>query len=64
MNDAAVRLGYLADTVRLLYPGPGSPRAYTVLPHARPDENTLFACHRDPPVSPQGIFRAGGNHET
>ncbi|MED7929642.1 hypothetical protein SMD20_35760 [Nonomuraea sp. LP-02] len=34
MNDAAVRLGYLADTVRLLYPGPGSPRAYTVLPHA------------------------------
>ncbi|GAB2946963.1 hypothetical protein ACFMQL_09495 [Nonomuraea fastidiosa] len=33
MNDAAVRLGYLADTVRLLYPGAGSPRAYTVLPH-------------------------------
>ncbi|SDI84425.1 hypothetical protein [Nonomuraea jiangxiensis] len=34
MNDAAVRLGYLAETVRLLYPGSGSPRAYTVLPHA------------------------------
>ncbi|TMR97642.1 hypothetical protein [Nonomuraea basaltis] len=34
MNDADVRLGYLAETVRLLYPGPGSPRAYTVLPHA------------------------------
>ncbi|MEV1169378.1 hypothetical protein [Nonomuraea sp. NPDC049784] len=34
MNDAAIRLGYLAETVRLLYPGPGSPRAYTVLPHA------------------------------
>ncbi|MFC4008319.1 hypothetical protein ACFOY2_13895 [Nonomuraea purpurea] len=33
MNDASVRLGYLAETVRLLYPGPGSPRAYTVLPH-------------------------------
>ncbi|SEG99103.1 hypothetical protein SAMN05444920_112226 [Nonomuraea solani] len=33
MNDAAVRLGYLAETVRLLYPGSGSPRAYTVLPH-------------------------------
>ncbi|MEV0230068.1 hypothetical protein [Nonomuraea sp. NPDC050786] len=34
MNDAAIRLGYLAETVRLLYPGPGTPRAYTVLPHA------------------------------
>ncbi|MEV4175606.1 hypothetical protein [Nonomuraea sp. NPDC049709] len=34
MSDAAVRLGYLAETVRLLYPGSGSPRAYTVLPHA------------------------------
>ncbi|TDC11101.1 hypothetical protein E1267_01330 [Nonomuraea longispora] len=33
MTDAAVRLGYLAETVRLLYPGPGSPRPYTVLPH-------------------------------
>lgn len=34
MNDAAVRLSYLAQTTRLLYPGAGSPRAYTVLPHA------------------------------
>ncbi|GAA3673948.1 hypothetical protein GCM10022224_042840 [Nonomuraea antimicrobica] len=34
MNDAAVRLGYLADTVRLLYPGTGAQRAYTLLPHA------------------------------
>ncbi|WP_188192638.1 hypothetical protein [Nonomuraea sp. SYSU D8015] len=34
MNDAAVRLDYLAETVRLLYPGSGSPRAYTLLPHA------------------------------
>ncbi|MEW9554199.1 hypothetical protein [Nonomuraea sp. NPDC050783] len=34
MSDAAVRLDYLADTVRLLYPGSGAPRAYTVLPHA------------------------------
>ncbi|MFD0470098.1 hypothetical protein ACFQ0B_18530 [Nonomuraea thailandensis] len=34
MRDAAVRLGYLAETVRLLYPGPGAPRAYTLLPHA------------------------------
>ncbi|MEV0614931.1 hypothetical protein AB0I81_16515 [Nonomuraea sp. NPDC050404] len=34
MNDAAVRLDYLAETVRLLYPGAGSPRAYTLLPHA------------------------------
>ncbi|GAA3578311.1 hypothetical protein GCM10022419_069700 [Nonomuraea rosea] len=34
MNDAAVRLGYLAETVRLLHPGSGSPRAYTLLPHA------------------------------
>ncbi|TDD52840.1 hypothetical protein E1286_08170 [Nonomuraea terrae] len=32
MTDAATRLGYLAETVRLLYPGTGSPRAYTVLP--------------------------------
>ncbi|MEV0165341.1 hypothetical protein B0I32_107130 [Nonomuraea fuscirosea] len=35
MNDSAVRLGYLEETVRLLYPGGGSPRAYTLLPHAR-----------------------------
>ncbi|MEU6780492.1 hypothetical protein ABZ912_14925 [Nonomuraea angiospora] len=34
MNDAAIRLDYLEKTVRLLYPGPGSPRAYTVLPHS------------------------------
>ncbi|MBF8188855.1 hypothetical protein ITP53_24585 [Nonomuraea sp. K274] len=34
MNDAGARLGYLAETVRLLYPGSGSPLAYTVLPHA------------------------------
>lgn len=34
MNDAAVRLDYLAQTVRLLFPGPGGPRAYTLLPHA------------------------------
>lgn len=34
MNDAAIRLGYLAETVRLLYPGGGSPLAYTLLPHA------------------------------
>ncbi|MGP3957419.1 hypothetical protein ACTWPT_15570 [Nonomuraea sp. 3N208] len=34
MNDAAARLDYLSETVRLLYPGPGSPRAYTLLPHA------------------------------
>ncbi|NRQ34443.1 hypothetical protein HII36_21675 [Nonomuraea sp. NN258] len=33
MNDSAIRLGYLAETVRLLYPGPGAARAYTVLPH-------------------------------
>ncbi|MFG1703842.1 hypothetical protein ACFLIM_11675 [Nonomuraea sp. M3C6] len=33
MNDASIRLGYLEETVRLLYPGSGSPRAYTVLPH-------------------------------
>ncbi|MGW4957748.1 hypothetical protein ACWEPL_11015 [Nonomuraea sp. NPDC004186] len=33
MSDAAIRLDYLEKTVRLLYPGPGSPRAYTVLPH-------------------------------
>ncbi|TMR21613.1 hypothetical protein ETD86_14370 [Nonomuraea turkmeniaca] len=34
MSDAATRLDYLSETVRLLYPGPGSPRAYTLLPHA------------------------------
>ncbi|MGP3913931.1 hypothetical protein [Nonomuraea sp. 10N515B] len=34
MSDATARLGYLSETVRLLYPGPGSPRAYTLLPHA------------------------------
>jgi hypothetical protein len=34
VNDASVRLGYLRETLRLLYPGPGAPRAYTVLPHA------------------------------
>ncbi|SEK37387.1 hypothetical protein [Nonomuraea pusilla] len=33
MNDAAVRLGYLARTTALLYPGPGTPRPHTVLPH-------------------------------
>ncbi|MFI7126155.1 hypothetical protein ACIBQ1_10715 [Nonomuraea sp. NPDC050153] len=33
-RDAAIRLDYLDQTVRLLYPGSGSPRAYTVLPHA------------------------------
>jgi hypothetical protein len=33
VNDADARLSYLAETVRLLYPGSGSPRAYTVLPH-------------------------------
>ncbi|MEU8143448.1 hypothetical protein [Nonomuraea sp. NPDC048901] len=33
MNDAKVRLRYLDQTVRALYPGPGSPRAYSVLPH-------------------------------
>ncbi|MER6946402.1 hypothetical protein ABT294_20445 [Nonomuraea sp. NPDC000554] len=33
MSDARIRLRYLRDTVRLLYPGPGSPRAYSVLPH-------------------------------
>ncbi|MEU8362035.1 hypothetical protein AB0C27_39050 [Nonomuraea sp. NPDC048882] len=35
MNDSAVRLGYLEETVRLLYPGGGPARAYTLLPHAR-----------------------------
>ncbi|RVX44789.1 hypothetical protein EDD27_7538 [Nonomuraea polychroma] len=34
MSDATARLDYLSETVRLLYPGPGSPRAYTLLPHA------------------------------
>ncbi|MGW0804167.1 hypothetical protein [Nonomuraea sp. NPDC002799] len=34
MNDASIRLGYLAETVELLYPGSGSPRPYTLLPHA------------------------------
>ncbi|NUP83056.1 MAG: hypothetical protein HOV96_36545, partial [Nonomuraea sp.] len=33
MKDASARLGYLRETVRLLFPGTGSPRAYTVLPH-------------------------------
>ncbi|MDR8409935.1 hypothetical protein MTP10_14450 [Nonomuraea sp. 3-1Str] len=33
MNDAKMRLGYLDETVRLLYPGSGSPRAHSLLPH-------------------------------
>ncbi|MEV0591689.1 hypothetical protein [Nonomuraea cavernae] len=33
MNDAKIRLRYLDETVRLLHPGSGSPRAYSVLPH-------------------------------
>ncbi|MEU8245266.1 hypothetical protein [Nonomuraea sp. NPDC048916] len=33
MNDAKIRLRYLGETVRLLYPGSGSPLAYSVLPH-------------------------------
>ncbi|SDJ52200.1 hypothetical protein SAMN05421874_10284 [Nonomuraea maritima] len=32
MTDAAARLGYLAETVGLLYPETGPSRAYTVLP--------------------------------
>ncbi|MEV4839454.1 hypothetical protein AB0K05_33470 [Nonomuraea sp. NPDC049486] len=35
MNDARIRLIYLAGTIDLLYPGPGGQRAYTLLPHAR-----------------------------
>lgn len=35
MNDARVRLIYLAGTVDLLYPGSAGPRAYSLLPHAR-----------------------------
>ncbi|WP_214325916.1 hypothetical protein [Nonomuraea sediminis] len=34
MNDAKARLGYLRQTLGLLYPGPGSPVAHSVLPHA------------------------------
>jgi hypothetical protein len=33
MNDAKIRLRYLDETVRLLYPGSGPPRPYSVLPH-------------------------------
>ncbi|MFI9594271.1 hypothetical protein [Nonomuraea sp. NPDC052265] len=33
MKDASARLGYLRETVRLLYPGTGAPRPYSVLPH-------------------------------
>ncbi|YCK34347.1 hypothetical protein ACNF49_09720 [Actinomadura sp. ATCC 39365] len=33
MKDASARLGYLHETVRLLFPGTGSPRPYSVLPH-------------------------------
>lgn len=33
MKDASARLGYLQETVRLLFPGTGSPRPYSVLPH-------------------------------
>ncbi|NUR87713.1 MAG: hypothetical protein HOY71_26820 [Nonomuraea sp.] len=33
MKDASARLGYLRETVRLLFPGTGSPRPYAVLPH-------------------------------
>lgn len=33
MNDAKLRLRYLGQTVRLLYPGSGPLRAHTVLPH-------------------------------
>lgn len=32
-TDARIRLRYLRQTVNLLFPGPGSPRAYSVLPH-------------------------------
>ncbi|WP_336207959.1 hypothetical protein [Nonomuraea sp. LPB2021202275-12-8] len=35
MTDTAIRLGYLGDTLRLLYPGQGDLRAHTLLPHAR-----------------------------
>ncbi|MEU4545410.1 hypothetical protein [Nonomuraea dietziae] len=34
MRDARIRLRYLGQTVRLLYPGPGAPHAYSLLPHA------------------------------
>ncbi|WP_327089334.1 hypothetical protein OIE66_01550 [Nonomuraea sp. NBC_01738] len=34
MNDAKIRLRYLGQTIRLLYPGQGSPLAYSLLPHA------------------------------
>ncbi|MGV9303735.1 hypothetical protein [Nonomuraea sp. NPDC003727] len=34
MRDARVRLRYLGQTIRLLYPGQGRPQAYSVLPHA------------------------------
>jgi hypothetical protein len=33
MSDHKIRLRYLDDTLRLLYPGSGSPRPYSVLPH-------------------------------
>jgi hypothetical protein len=35
MTDTDIRLSYLGDTLRLLYPGQGDPRAHTLLPHAR-----------------------------
>ncbi len=35
MTDTALRLSYLGDTLRLLYPGQDDPRAHTLLPHAR-----------------------------
>lgn len=34
MNDAKLRLRYLGETVSRLYPGPGAPRHYSLLPHA------------------------------
>ncbi|MFB4291565.1 hypothetical protein ACBI99_28210 [Nonomuraea sp. ATR24] len=33
MHDHRIRLRYLGDTLDLLFPGTGSPRPYTVLPH-------------------------------
>ena len=33
-RDAAVRLRYLSQTLRLLYPQTTMPRAYSLLPHA------------------------------
>ncbi|MFI6391370.1 hypothetical protein ACIBHY_21000 [Nonomuraea sp. NPDC050547] len=34
MNDAKIRLRYLGQTVRVLFPGHGSPQPYSLLPHA------------------------------